>query len=495
MRHRNIRATALALAVALCLLLMPAAAADYEPWTYEADDLMASYGVEYYDDVGFDDPRAGRTTDSASSQSATGGASTYSSDAGSAVAVQQAEKNATGVGDENYNVVIPAEVEIPQGADTAELDICGTVQPYYTLTVAVSSKDYKLKAAENENYYIDYGVELTDGTNIEVAEDGKACTVEMDDEEKAFSTQIQVALKDKNNAMISSEYTDTLTFEFDCRQQVKSYIVEFYKESKNSTSFAEDKHGSFETKPVTKTLDLLAGSTTIWQLDDLVENGVVDESERGFFEDTEYAIKAPASNKEAIKVYVYRKLVCVDLNGMVLQSDGTYKHNENLVYYGTIKLTVNGTGQHLNRNDYMQMHTLGSTIQVFDAVAKPGYKIVGYCGGTFNEAEIVPYIEGETVEFTLDDGQETSTYKRRYEILVVLEPDDVDGGEDILLPDEEESRPVVAEAPAMDTDADVIDDSADEPETTPDDLMITDADEMIAEMDDNFAMSVLDTPA
>ena len=75
MHHKNIRALALALAAALCLLLVPTAAADYEPWTYEVDDQMGSYGVDYYGDVGFNDPRAGR---SATKSPASGGVITQS---------------------------------------------------------------------------------------------------------------------------------------------------------------------------------------------------------------------------------------------------------------------------------------------------------------------------------------------------------------------------------------------------------------------------------
>ena len=88
MHHAKKHAAALAVAAALCLAV-PAAAADYEPWTYEVDDVMGTYGVEYYSDVGFEMPQFGKKTSGSSTSTSTQSAATQPAAGGKAVVVSE----------------------------------------------------------------------------------------------------------------------------------------------------------------------------------------------------------------------------------------------------------------------------------------------------------------------------------------------------------------------------------------------------------------------
>lgn len=118
--HRTTKRLASALlAAVLCAAAALPAGADYEPWTYEVDSVMGGYGVEYYSDVGFENPTSKPSTTTA--QQSSGGVSTYSSaQTGRAVALGGAESGTavdTGLG---YTVTqLPGGITLYSPTDDA----------------------------------------------------------------------------------------------------------------------------------------------------------------------------------------------------------------------------------------------------------------------------------------------------------------------------------------------------------------------------------------
>ena len=229
MHHKNIRALALALAAALCLLLVPTAAADYEPWTYEVDDQMGSYGVDYYGDVGFNDPRAGRnTTGSTSTPSTTSGVSTYSAEGAQAVAAYADENAETVSASGEYELVIPAEIEVTEG--TTKKEITGKLGTYRRLSVQiVDKKERKLVCGDSGEYYIPYSVSFNNGQPLKVETDG---------DEKTFETNLDIKLDNLENATVSGNYTDTVAFEITCTR--KMFTVTYKANTQYGGNEADD---------------------------------------------------------------------------------------------------------------------------------------------------------------------------------------------------------------------------------------------------------------
>ena len=204
--HRTTKRLASALlAAVLCAAAALPAGADYEPWTYEVDDLMGSYGVEYYGDVGFTDPTAGRSaarspaSAGVSTQSAgtSGGISTYSAaETGTAVdtglgytitqlpggitlysptdnavatyaldsdvdvsndvatyaASDYHQVSGSDSGAQTFAVTIPSTLELEDGEEQS-MTVTGQVYSYSTLNISVNraSGTHQLKCSEDAN--------------------------------------------------------------------------------------------------------------------------------------------------------------------------------------------------------------------------------------------------------------------------------------------------------------------------------------------------------
>lgn len=512
MHHKNIRALALALAAALCLLLVPTAAADYEPWTYEVDDLMGSYGVEYYSDVGFDAPTVGRNAASAGTQStdgSTSGVSTYSAQGAQAVAVDGAAVYAEAdAAEESYTVTIPSTVVIDAQSSTGSLEISGTVEPFYTLTIDVSSaNDYQLKCTADSGYSIPYTVQLADGTNIAADNSQKQYTVETSAEAKTFQTELGLNVGSWPQELVSGEYTDRLTFMLDAQNRLKTYTVNIKKEGWGTArrSSADD-HGYYTTTPLQVELESL--STVNWTTDDLVKLGVIEAGDEENWEPDSYTFTVPESNSAPIATLtVNRRLVWVDLNGVLRNADGTYDYTPTNLSHGTAEVWVNDVqAMAAGGTDYWAVWPCGSKL-VCKISANTGYRVAGYAlKEIWDEQESLVFLDSPVSEFTLTVDNigyyETEKWTRRYNVNIIFEKVTAAANADTLLPSLDETKPVVIEMPTTDEDIadttkdiDTVDDAADTPETTPDDLLITDADDMLASMDAAFAVPYPDEPA
>lgn len=223
MLHNKRKFAALLAAAALCLAV-PAASADYEPWTYEVDDVMRTYGVEYYSDVGFDmpqfDKKSSTSTQSAVTQPASGGKAVV-------ISGEQAEEGTTtrandsisvysvgginvySAGNEyqgsDFTVTIPAEVNIQSEVDvdtttnTASFPITGTLDKCYNLEIEIASAN---------NYNL-----VCDGQNLpyKISDDKIVFWKAAD----ATDTELQkynVNIKVDGTPTMSGTYTDILTF-------------------------------------------------------------------------------------------------------------------------------------------------------------------------------------------------------------------------------------------------------------------------------------------
>ena len=221
MHHAKKRAAALAVAAALCLAV-PAAAADYEPWTYEVDDVMGTYGVEYYSDVGFEMPQFGKktsgsstSTQSAATQPATGGRAVVVSEQGADSADAAADGgigvyrvdgiNVYSAGNEyagsDFTVTIPAEVVVNTTTNTGKLPITGTLDQCRNLEIEISSQNnYKLICGTN-------GPELA----YDISDKKIVFWKDVKDTSENL-TEYDVNVEVKDTPTMSGTYTDLLTF-------------------------------------------------------------------------------------------------------------------------------------------------------------------------------------------------------------------------------------------------------------------------------------------
>lgn len=223
MHHAKKHAAALAVAAALCLAV-PAAAADYEPWTYEVDDVMGTYGVEYYSDVGFEMPQFGKKTSGSSTSTSTQSAATQPAAGGKAVVVSEqgadsADAAANGgisvyrvdginvysAGNEyagsDFTVTIPAEVVVNTTTNTGKLPITGTLDKCRNLEIEISSQNnYKLICGTN-------GPELS----YDISDKKIVFWKGAGDTSKKL-TEYDVNVEVKDTPTMSGTYTDLLTF-------------------------------------------------------------------------------------------------------------------------------------------------------------------------------------------------------------------------------------------------------------------------------------------
>ena len=558
--HRTTKRLASALlAAVLCAAAALPAGADYEPWTYEVDDLMGSYGVEYYGDVGFTDPTAGRSaarspaSAGVSTQSAgtAGGVSTYSAaETGRAVAAY-ADENAVTESEQNtvtlenaYTVTIPAEVTVTDETP-AELAVTGKLEKHCKLTIGVESdSNYRLKCTDNNQYYIDYTLTGFPTTT-------KQFEYETTTDAETINRKLIVTLDENNrNDIVSGNYTDTLKFTFDCT--LKPYAVIRY-ESKDTTqdvaSNTEFEHHSvWEANPEEE--ELTDETTTFWnkntnELDDWREENQTVTLQAG---------------QQKYEVDFHRKMYAFDLNVAFWDSDNNkYRpassHSdagtiESIVLsnWGRANIVINGKNRTPNPvGDYYTGHAKSSEYSFELTKTGADYTILGYMEDVKSDdlpttKDGVKQFDG-TISGTITSNSEhtpskdTGAYYTYYLWIFVEQKDTSTSsmvGDDVILPSLDETKPVVIEMPATDLDdaadtkADTKKDTAadtttdttgttkdtaktddtakdtdtissifDDPEQdiTPDDLMITDADDMLARMDAAFAMPYLDDPA
>ncbi len=382
--HRNTkRLVSGLLAAAFGLLVLPRAAA--EPWTYEVDAVMATYGVEYYPDVGFEDPRlqyrkdTTGTTDTAGTANAAAGAiaETYSMQ-DSGVAVYADNSNTTGTDD--YTVVIPSELTFTESDSEKNLSISGTVQNHRILTIGVASENsYALKNADTKNYAVGYKVTLTDGTGITANDTGKTYTVETTDAAVNYSTAMKVTLdEDRSDAKVSGDYTDTLTFTMEC---TKKPTVTVRYESMDST-IAVTSGSALDGYP----------RTSVW------ENVSVEEVEVGktytytnaSYNDLEWENQTCEVTITADQTDYYadflRKMYSLDLNTAVwVEEEGRYvnPHGQtsgslNEQGWGRVQATINGKKRYNAVFDYYTAHPVGTKYQFELVELGTDYKVVGH---------------------------------------------------------------------------------------------------------------------
>lgn len=259
--HRNTKRLAAALlAAVLCTAAaVPQAAA--EPWTYEVDDVMASYGVEYYPDVGFENPRrtadegqsAGSGTDTAGSvdtysgdttkavvsapTAATHGVIAYGdaddgisaySDAGQTVAVDAGTAAGTGhevsvystggfnvytatnntYTDTDYTVTIPAEVPVNTTTNKGSFTITTKLKQCCNLAIQISSQTNGAFETGNKGKLTCDTQELPYKIS-----DTKLVFWKNEDVEDETSDSYTVDIQVLDTTIISGTYTDNLTFE------------------------------------------------------------------------------------------------------------------------------------------------------------------------------------------------------------------------------------------------------------------------------------------
>lgn len=272
MHRKTKRLVSALLAAALCTAAaLPAGA---EPWTYEVDDVMGTYGVEYYADVGFENPT--RTQDTAAQGST--GISTYGTDAAQYAAVDSGlgytttqlpggitlysptdtgistyamdtdfavesdvatyATNATKVEKKEsvnsvsysvYSVTIPADVTFDDENKEHTMTVTGTVYNYSNLSIAVkaghatdaTSIDTTINSSlECGSYKIPYTLTLGQ-TRKGVSASNMSDTLEpvqWSDTIQAttsaiyFQKGLTVTMGDTTNAVVSGDYKDILTF-------------------------------------------------------------------------------------------------------------------------------------------------------------------------------------------------------------------------------------------------------------------------------------------
>ena len=409
--------------VILGLRMIPSASAESPIWSYEMDQ-MEPYAEVYDDDRWGESARPYETLeDSAATE-------------------------------ESYEVIIPPTVSLHADDNQTDLNITGKVQPYRTLNISVASPNdaYELKPSEESAYCIDYGITLNEGTEITADKAENRYQVVTGEEAKEFEASITIQVTDRSQALVSGDYTDTLTFQFDCQNQIKTYQIDCYLESIQSYSFGNiNDHKTYEKVPTTVSMELIAGKTYQWTLNDLIGNNILTESDQDNFEDAVYSFQAPASNETPISLYINRKLVCVDLNCRESQGGGEYPWYGNTSNFGTVKIYANNifvsSG---NTTDYYRAHPLGSTITLSDITVKDGYRLVGYVGGEFSQDRIQPYNEGGEINLTVDTWYTTTQHLRIYDVVLVFEKDpDQQGVED--LSEEPLEEPEDADAPMEET--------------------------------------------
>lgn len=270
--HRNTKRLASALlAAALCLLLVPQAGADYEPWTYEVDDVMSTYGVEYYADVGFENPT--RTADqTAAGAGASGGISTYSTGAGhraavqivpdgTEVAVQAADTGkavdadisvysaggftvySAGTKDisgDYYKVTIPTEVVVDTTTNKGTLSISSSLTMCSNLVVTIASA-----STVEENGTSKYYLTCEGGTEkLEYKMAHNAVVFSKDNTETGTVTQEQnIDIRVLGTPIVSGVYQDTLTFTMDPKEfttDTTKHTLTFDANATSKTTITDD---------------------------------------------------------------------------------------------------------------------------------------------------------------------------------------------------------------------------------------------------------------
>ena len=520
--HRNTKRLASALlAAALCLLLVPQAGADYEPWTYEVDDVMSTYGVEYYADVGFENPT--RTADQTAADSAV---STYAADAvpfalesGVAVYAEDGTNAANVTATSDYTVTIPAEVAF--ASDAAEgavqkLSIASTLQAYRKLTVAVKSTNTnKLLCNGSTSYAVPYTLQGLDEDNT-VVFDSNSADVE------TMSKDLTLTLGSTANAAVSGDYTDTLVFTFDCVKKSTTVLIKYetMASTKNisSANVATNYPRVSVWETTTQEMMLTKGETYTF------ENKHKDEANASSQWENMEASFVYDGTATQCEVQFLRKMYQFDLNIALWdeteqkykavsakQDDGRY--DIAATDWGGTYISVNGTQRYTNPvQDYYTGHPAGSSYKLSGITINSKYKLHGYLvnvkssnftgyakdapiaitnnemtGSMSGNDVVTPHTDGtygstivwlciEKVDnTTTTDGNDTgNTSGTGTDSTETTETTDTAAEDETtaLLPDVDTVKPVVVFDGPETTPAS---------DTTPDDLRIMDADEMLAE--------------
>ena len=274
--HRTTKRLASALlAAVLCAAAALPAGADYEPWTYEVDDLMGSYGVEYYGDVGFTDPTAGRSaarspaSAGVSTQSAgtSGGVSTQSAvtqpaTGGKAVVVtgeQPADAAETPVNPEisvysvdgfnvysageeytgeYFTVTIPAEVEVNTTTNKGTLSISSVLTKCSNLVITIASAGID---QENGKYYLTCETG-TEQLEYKMAHNAIVFSKDKDNTDEVKQSQ-NIDIRVVDEPTVSGTYTDTLTFTITPREYTTDttrHVLTFDLNTKTDTAISDD---------------------------------------------------------------------------------------------------------------------------------------------------------------------------------------------------------------------------------------------------------------
>lgn len=268
--HRTTKRLASALlAAVLCAAAALPAGADYEPWTYEVDSVMGGYGVEYYSDVGFENPTGKQSTTTA--QPSTGGVSTYSSAQTSrAVALDGAESgtetvvivtgeqteestavptkndisvysagdfNVYSAGDDGqyFTVTIPAEVKVNTDTEKGKLSISSELTKCSNLVITIASQS----ATEENKYYLTCGTEKLE---YKMAHDAIVFSKDNDNENTVKQSQ-DIDIRVLDTPTVSGTYEDILTFEITPREyttDASKHTLTFNLNTNTDTAIPDD---------------------------------------------------------------------------------------------------------------------------------------------------------------------------------------------------------------------------------------------------------------
>lgn len=133
----------------------------------------------------------------------------------------------------SYKITIPANVTWSDSSENKEFQMTGTLEPYRRLTVSVSSEN-KLTHGEQTltcgEKTLDYTLTASSSdSNLTVEANNTTCKADTDASKKDFTANY--TLKVTDDAAVSGEYTDKLTFLIECVP--KTYTITYHKNGKD----------------------------------------------------------------------------------------------------------------------------------------------------------------------------------------------------------------------------------------------------------------------
>ena len=365
--------------------------------------------------------------------------------------------------DDGYTVTIPSTVSFAEGDKTQKLEITGTLGKYRTLDVTVASKNnYALKYASDPNNSSLPSLSYTlKGDAFDSTQTGKQTLSYITDADEnnpiktTLNAEIQTPL---DTATMSGSYTDNLTFTFDCKKKTQECEITVKYESMDTTASGEitkrERNSQWESETHTFKETLNLGEEHTFELEELFDKNSsvkyavkssTDENknawefgEKAMLDPTthQYTTRTysitPTPDKTNYEIKVYRKMVWLDLNYIIYDSEDKTNplRHENVKYgaeYGDkniamMEITVNGV-ENSNKRDYWEMHPYGSTfsmtnIRKGNVEEFKNYEIYGYyvgrvsTGGSvdLNDTDLYVFKETDTIKSTVDQTL-TDQYK------------------------------------------------------------------------------------